>query len=67
MYTYILCEFQYGYNGSFYQEIDELGNLVRMVNLDGSTLVLNEVIGVNPEPYGAIVVNSNPIRPIWAV
>lgn len=67
MYTYILCEFQYGYNGSFYQEIDESGRLVRMVNLDGSTLILNEVIGVNPEPYGAIVINSNPIQPIWAI
>jgi hypothetical protein len=60
MYSYILCEFEYGYNGNFYQEIDENGNVIRMTDLDGSTLDLSI-------SYGAKVVNDNPIRPVWAI
>lgn len=61
MYNYILCEFEYGYDGSFFQEIDENGNIVRMTDMDGSTLDLDII------PYGAKVINDNPIRPIWAI
>jgi hypothetical protein len=62
MYNYILCEFEYGYDGSFFQEIDENGNIVRMTDMDGSTLDLDITI-----PYGAKVINNNPTRPIWAI
>jgi hypothetical protein len=58
-YTYILCEFTYGYTGEFYQEITEQGNVNRMTDLDGNTLELTE-------PYGAIVIDANPPRPSWA-
>ena len=34
---YFLCEFTYGGKGSFYQEIEN-GVLLRLVNVDGSTL-----------------------------
>lgn len=62
MYSYILCEFEYGYDGNFYQEIDNGGNLIRMTDMDGSTLDLDITI-----PYGAKVINDNPTRPIWAI
>lgn len=62
MYSYILCEFEYGYEGSFYQEIDNGGNVIRMTDIDGSTLDLDIAI-----PYGAKVINDNPTRPIWAI
>lgn len=59
MYTYILCDFEYGYEGLFYQEVDEYGNVVRMTDLDGNTL---DPVG----SYGAFVVDAYPPRPIWA-
>lgn len=65
MYTYILCEFNYGYTGQFYQEIEN-GNVIRYVNLDGTTLTLpgrGEVGGI---PYGYTDININPTRPAWA-
>ena len=59
MYTYILCEFTYGYAGNFYQEVDFQGILVRMTDLDGNTLY--------PEgAYGAAVIDPEPPRPEWA-
>lgn len=59
MYTYILCEFTYGYSGQFYQEVSEYGIINRMTDLSGNTL--------NPEgAYGAEVVDPNPPRPVWA-
>jgi hypothetical protein len=59
MYNYIQCIFEYGFNGLFYQEIDQLGNVVRMTDLDGNT--------IDPTgSYGAIVVDSDPPRPSWA-
>jgi len=67
MYNYILCEFEYGYNGSFYQEIDENGNVIRMTDLDGLTLNLPNAGELNCIPYGAKVINDNPKRPTWAM
>lgn len=61
MYSYILCEFEYGYKGNFYQEVDENGNVIRMTDLDGSTLELGT------KPYGAKVINDNPTKPTWAI
>lgn len=60
MYTYILCDFEYGFEGFFYQEVDEYGSVVRMTDLDGNTL---DPTG----SYGAFVVDANPPRPIWAL
>jgi hypothetical protein len=62
MYSYILCEFEYGYDGNFYQEIDNSGNVIRMTDMDGSILDLDTTI-----PYGAKVINDNPTRPTWAI
>ncbi len=59
MYTYILCEFEYGYTGQFYQEIDN-GQVIRNTDLDGNTLVLENA-------YGAYVIDPEPPRPIWAI
>ena len=58
MNTYILCEFDYGYVGQFYQEISN-GELVRNADLDGNTLDLQG-------SYGARVINPNPEPPVWA-
>lgn len=59
MYRYILCDFEYGYEGLFYQEVNEYGVVVRMTDLDGNT--------IDPEgSYGAFVVDADPPRPIWA-
>jgi hypothetical protein len=59
MYTYILCEFEYGYTGQFYQEIDN-GNVIRNTDLLGNTLILEGA-------YGAFVVNSEISAPDWAI
>ena len=67
MYNYILCEFEYGYNGNFYQEINENGIVIRMTDLDGSTLDIPQAGEDNYIPYGAKVLNDNPKRPIWAI
>ena len=63
MYTYILCEFEYGHSGQFYQEILD-GKVVRMTDLDGNTL--NLVDETNVTPYGAFVINPTPEIPSWA-
>jgi len=57
MLEYILCQFQYGYEGQLYQEINN-GSVVRLTDLDGNTL---ELTG----NYGYFVIDSNPPRPIW--
>jgi hypothetical protein len=62
---YILCKFEYGYTGNFYQEISN-GNVVRMTDLDGNTLVLPGCGEAGFIPYGASVVDVNPPRPSWA-
>lgn len=58
MFSYILCEFEYGYEGQFYQEINQ-GLVIRYVDLDGNTL---ELTG----EYGYKIINSEPERPLWA-
>ena len=57
MNEYYLCEFEYGYEGQFYQEI--LNNqVVRYADLDGNTLTLEG-------EYGCRIINLNPERPVW--
>jgi len=58
MFEYILCEFNYGYEGQLYQEISN-GSVVRYTDLDGNTLTLEGSYGYN-------VINELPERPIWA-
>ena len=47
---YLLCEFDYGGTGQFYQEI-ESGTLLRLCSLDGTDLVTEG-------DYGYYVVNE---------
>jgi hypothetical protein len=58
MFEYILCQFEYGYSGIFYQEIFN-GDVVRYVDESGNTLELLP-------PYGYFNINNNPERPVWA-
>jgi len=58
MFEYILCEFEYGYEGQLYQEINQ-GNVVRLTDLNGNTLNLTD-------EYGYFVIDVNPQRPTWA-
>lgn len=59
MFKYTLCQFEYGYEGTFYQEsgINEEG-LIRFVDLEGNTLILEG-------EYGYIVIDDNPQTPNW--
>jgi len=57
MFEYILCEFEYGYEGQLYQEISN--GVIRLTDLDGNTLTLEG-------SYGYRVINSTPERPVWA-
>jgi hypothetical protein len=60
MYRYTLCQFEYGYEGTFYQESGTNGEgLIRFVDLDGNTLNLEG-------EYGYVVIDDNPPRPTWA-
>ena len=56
MFTYTLCEFQYGYNGQFYQRNDEFGNTV-FFSLVGDILELIP-------PYGYYIVETD-VTPPW--
>lgn len=67
MHSYILCSFEYGYEGQFYQEIDSNGFVVRMTDLDGNTLSIPQSGEENFIPYGANVINSNPTTPSWVI
>ena len=66
MFYYILCEFEYGYSGQFYQEVDSNGYVVRMTDLDGNTLYFAQLGEPYYTPYGANVVDANPEKPNWA-
>lgn len=57
MNKYILCEFEYGYYGKLYQEINN-GQVVRYTDLDGNTLILEN-------SYGYKIIDVNPEKPIW--
>ena len=58
MYEYILCSFNYGYEGQLYQEIYD-GQVVRYTDIDGNTLTLEG-------SYGYDIINDIPERPVWA-
>ena len=57
MIEYYLCEFDYGYQGQFYQVIDN-GNLVGYVDLNNQPLILEG-------EYGYKVILSEPVVPSW--
>ena len=60
MYRYTLCEFEYGYQGTFYQVSGLNGEgLIRFADMDGNTLELKP-------PYGYKVIDDNPELPKWA-
>lgn len=60
MYIYTLCQFEYGYEGTFYQESGMNGEgLIRFVDLNGTTLILEGNYGYN-------VIDNNPPIPTWA-
>ena len=65
MYSYILCSFEYGYEGEFYQEVDVNGFVNRMTDLNGNTLIIPQSGEENFIPYGANVINPNPTTPSW--
>jgi hypothetical protein len=58
---YYLCEFEYGYEGQFYQiaDLSSENGFVRFADLNGNTLELIP-------PYGAKVIDDNPPLPSWA-
>jgi len=56
---YILCEFEYGYEGQLYQEIYN-GSVLRYTDLDGNTLTLDG-------EYGYHIVDIAPERPLWSL
>jgi hypothetical protein len=59
MYRYTLCQFEYGYEGTFYQESGLNGEgLIRFVDLDGNSLNLEG-------EYGYFVKDDNPPKPSW--
>ncbi len=54
MYTYNLCEFEYGYTGQFYQRSDQYGN-PSYVDLNNVEMLLEgeygyKIIGVDVSP-----------------
>ena len=60
---YILCQFDdeetypgIQYSGQFYQKVDDNGNVVAYLGLDGVQLTLIP-------PYGYYVVDANPTQP----
>jgi hypothetical protein len=57
MYIYALCEFNYGYEGQFYQRNDELGITV-FFSLTGDILELTP-------PYGYFILETD-VTPPWA-
>jgi hypothetical protein len=59
MYEYILCEFEYGYEGQLYQEILN-GSVIRLTDLDGNTIELDG-------DYGYYVINEFPDKPSWGL
>lgn len=59
MFRYILCEFEYGYQGLFYQKVNEQGLVVEMLDELGNLIY---PVG----SYGAFVVDPFPSTPSWA-
>jgi hypothetical protein len=56
---YVLCQFQYGYDGTFYQKMDQFG-ISSFYDMDGNPLTLEA-------PYGYFVIDENPPRQPWMV
>jgi hypothetical protein len=63
---YILCEFTEGYVGLFYQEVNN-GEVVRITDVDGNTLILPNAGEDNYIPYCSVVKESNPQKPSWGL
>lgn len=59
MKQYLLCVFEYGYEGNLYQEIIN-GNLARLTDVDGNTLTLDG-------EYGYRIIDKNPPILDWMV
>ncbi len=57
MYTYNLCEFEYGYTGQIYQRNDQTGNS-NYFDLSGNEIQLEG-------EYGYIIIEVN-VTPSWA-
>ncbi len=56
MYTYALCEFEYGYTGQFYQRNDQFG-ATEFFDLVGTPLALES-------PYGYHILETE-VTPPW--
>lgn len=55
---YYLCEWNYGYTGQFYQEVEN-GIVVRFVDLNGAELPVAENFGydvINKEPFSNLFI-----------
>lgn len=57
MVQYYLCEFEYGYEGQFYQVIEN-NTLVGYVDLNNNPIILEG-------DYGCRIINLNPVIPSW--
>ena len=55
--TYALCQFEYGYSGTFYQY--NINGLTTFYDLDGNVLNLTG-------EYGYYIIDPNPPLPTWA-
>ena len=56
---YYLCQFEYGYDGTFYQSTSQDG-LSSFWDMDGNPLTLEA-------PYGYIIIDDNPPRQPWMI
>ena len=54
---YFLCEFEYGYQGTFYQQSNVDGS-VRFFDMNGVELFLEA-------PYGYRIIDENPPKQPW--
>ena len=52
---YYLCEFEYGYNGQFYQVLEN-NVLIKYIDLDCNDMILEG-------EYGYRIINTNPPTP----
>ena len=56
---YVLCQFEYGYQGTFYQRVDSEG-ITTFWDMDGNELNLEP-------PYGYHIIDENPPRQPWMI
>lgn len=63
---YILCQFEYGYEGMFYQVIQD-GVVIRLADIDGNTIIIKEAGEEGYIPCGSVVIDNNPTIPSWAI